>query len=76
MPVEDRVKAGEITHPEKHVKTQVYEERDWWRVLADKVGWSVYGWTCYQKATYIDGRGKFIELTHDQRNELLEAMKS
>ena len=48
--------------------------RDWWRELGNLLGWRVYGWTYRSECTYRDSRGRCIELTGPQRDEIMAAI--
>lgn len=57
----------------------ITEERDYWKKLADLVGWQLMGWTYKRGATYITpniyGGQDTINMTGFQRDDLVKAIK-
>lgn len=50
---------------------QIKEERDWWKKLADLLGWRLYGWTFKHVATFIDKEERTVTITGQQRDDIL-----
>lgn len=54
-------------------------ERDYWLELEEALGWTLYGWTYRQRASFITpgqyaGGTDTIQLTGRQRDDILKAL--
>ena len=56
-------------------KLEQQTDRDWWRELGALCTWRTFGWTNRFACTYLDRRGKFVELSGDQRDDIMEAIR-
>jgi hypothetical protein len=44
----------------------------YWRVLGDKLGWRLYGWTYRQGATFINKQDQTHHFTAAERDDVLD----
>lgn len=52
----------------------IFADRDYWLELGKAVHWTLHGWTYRRGATFFDKYDRSIEITGDQRDDILAAI--